>query len=273
MNETLRRAIFNARLTEADVATRLRVDPKTVRRWLEGRLPYPRHRWDLANLLKADEAELWPELRAIRAARSRPAEITAVYPHRSSVTQDGWLGHFIRAARSRPAEITAVYPHRSSVTQDGWLGHFESAEHAIDILAYSGLFLAENASMLRLLERKAAAGVTIQIALGDPDSPHVAQRGAEEGIGQAMAAKIRNAIVLYRPLCAATGVQIRLHRTVLYNSIYRADDQVLVNQHVYGIPASHSPVYHFYRVESDGMFDCYLNSFNRVWSTSDPLDR
>ena len=118
MNETLRRAIFNARLTEADVATRLRVDPKTVRRWLEGRLPYPRHRWDLANLLKADEAELWPELRAIRAARSRPAE------------------------------ITAVYPHRSSVTQDGWLGHFESAEHAIDILAYSGLFLAENASML-----------------------------------------------------------------------------------------------------------------------------
>ncbi len=243
MNETLRRAIFNARLTEADVATRLRVDPKTVRRWLEGRLPYPRHRWDLANLLKADEAELWPELRAIRAARSRPAE------------------------------ITAVYPHRSSVTQDGWLGHFESAEHAIDILAYSGLFLAENASMLRLLERKAAAGVAIQIALGDPDSPHVAQRGAEEGIGQAMAAKIRNAIVLYRPLCAATGVQIRLHRTVLYNSIYRADDQVLVNQHVYGIPASHSPVYHFYRVESDGMFDCYLNSFNRVWSTSDPLDR
>ena len=243
MNETLRRAIFNARLTEADVATRLRVDPKTVRRWLEGRLPYPRHRWDLANLLKADEAELWPELRAIRAARSRPAE------------------------------ITAVYPHRSSVTQDGWLGHFESAEHAIDILAYSGLFLAENASMLRLLERKAAAGVAIQIALGDPDSPHVAQRGAEEGIGQAMAAKIRNAIVLYRPLCAATGVQIRLHRTVLYNSIYRADDQVLVNQHVYGIPASHSPVYHFYRAESDGMFDCYLNSFNRVWSTSDPLDR
>ena len=60
MNDTLRRALFRARLTESDVAAQLTVDPKTVRRWLEGRLPYPRHRWDLANLLSIDETELWP---------------------------------------------------------------------------------------------------------------------------------------------------------------------------------------------------------------------
>ena len=40
-----------------------------------------------------------------------------------------------------------------------------------------------------------------------------------------MAAKIRNALMLYRPLCAAENIEIRLHRTVLYNSIYRADEQ------------------------------------------------
>ena len=31
------------------------------------------------------------------------------------------------------------------------------------------------------------------------------------------------------------GAEIRLHRAVLYNSIYQADDQLLVSQHAYGI--------------------------------------
>jgi transcriptional regulator with XRE-family HTH domain len=44
MNESLRRALLRARLSEEDVAVRLQVDPKTVRRWLEGRVPYPQHR-------------------------------------------------------------------------------------------------------------------------------------------------------------------------------------------------------------------------------------
>jgi hypothetical protein len=39
------------------------------------------------------------------------------------------------------------------------------------------------------------------------------------------------------------SIKIRLHRTVLYNSIYRADDQFLVNQHTYGIPAAQAPVF------------------------------
>ena len=52
-----------------------------------------------------------------------------------------------------------------------------------------------------------------------------------------MPAKIRNALTLYRPLGAVQNIKIRLHRTVLYNSIYRADGQFLVNQHTYGIPA------------------------------------
>ena len=48
-----------------------------------------------------------------------------------------------------------------------------------------------------------------------------------------MAAKIRNALTLYRPLRAVENMEIRLHRTVLYNSIYRADDQLMVNQHIW----------------------------------------
>ena len=113
----------------------------------------------------------------------------------------------------------------------------------IAILAYSALFLAEDTGILRILADKGRAGVSVRIALGDPDGPNVAERGEEEGIGDAMAAKIRNALTLYRPLCAVENIEIRLHRTVLYNSIYRADDQLLVNQHTYGIPAAQAPVF------------------------------
>ena len=112
-----------------------------------------------------------------------------------------------------------------------WARLFGSAEHEIAILAYSALFLAEDTGILRILADKGRAGVTVRIALGDPEGPNVAERGKEEGISDAMAAKIRNALALYWPLGAVENIEIRLHRTVLYNSIYRADDQFLVNQH------------------------------------------
>lgn len=86
------------------------------------------------------------------------------------------------------------------------------------------------------MAEKGRAGVTVRITLGDPDGPHATERG-EEGIGDAMAAKIRNALTLYRPLGEVENIGIRLHRTVLYNSIYTADDRLLVNQHTYGTPA------------------------------------
>ncbi len=240
MNETLRRALFAAHLDDEDVAARLGVDPKTVRRWLEGRLPYPRHRWALADILGTDEADLWPEVRAARAARSRPEEIRAVYPHR-------W-----------------------SVARETWRSVFESAEREIGILAYSALFLAEDAGILHIFADKASEGVAVRIALGDPDSPNVAGRGTEEGIGDAMAAKIRNALALYRPLSDAQGVQLRLHQTVLYNSIYRSDGELLVNQHVYGMPAANAPIFHLRRSQRADMFTAYLDSFERVWESATP---
>ena len=59
-----------------------------------------------------------------------------------------------------------------------------------------------------------------------------------------MAAKVRNALALFRPLTLSRNVELRLHQAILYNSIYRADDQLFVNQHTYGIPAAHAPVFH-----------------------------
>jgi transcriptional regulator with XRE-family HTH domain len=240
VNEPLRRALLRARLREDDIAARLGVDPKTVRRWLNGRVPYPHNRAAIAELIGADEAELWPDAGGLLAVRNRPEELGTVYPHRWAV----------------PREV--------------WVRLFGSAEREIDILAYSALFLAEDAGILRLLMDKGRAGVTVRIALGNPDGPYAAQRG-EEGIGDAMPAKIRNALMLYRPLGTVQNIEIRLHRTVLYNAIYRADDQLLVNQHAYGIPAAQAPVFCLSDSGGGEMAALYLDSFERVWDRSVPL--
>src|ERR1700728_351896 len=168
--------MLRARLRELDVAAHLGVDPKTVRRWLSGRVPYPGSRAALADLVGADEADLWPEA-------------------------GGPL-----SGRSRPEELAAVYPHRWAIPRDVWTRFFESAEHEIGVLAYSALFLAEDAGLLGIIEDKARNGVQVRLALGDPDSPSVALRGKEEGIGHAMASKISNAITHYQPLMRSEHV-------------------------------------------------------------------
>jgi hypothetical protein len=84
-------------------------------------------------------------------------------------------------------------------------------------------------------------------------------------------AKIRNAVTLYRPLYAVENIEIRLHRTVLYNSIYRADGQLLVNQHTHGISAAQTPVFCLCGNGGGEMAALYLDSFERVWGSSAPL--
>jgi hypothetical protein len=241
VNEPLRRALLRARLREDDVAARLGVDPKTVRRWLNGRVPYPHNRTAIAELVGADEGELWPDAGGLLAARNRPEELRTVYPHRWAV----------------PREV--------------WVRLFRSAEREIDILAYSALFLAEDTGIRRILADKGRMGVTVRMALGDPDGPNIAERGEEEGIGEAIPAKIRNALRLYRPLGTVQNIDIRLHRTVLYNSIYRADGQLLVNQHTYGISAAQAPVFCLFHAGGGEMAALYLDSFERVWASSAPF--
>ena len=83
----------------------------------------------------------------------------------------------------------------------------------------------------RIFKSKAGAGGRVRILLGDPDRQVVADRGEDEGVGDAMAAKIRNALALYWQLRGGRALSSASTRR-LYNSIYLADDQVLVNTHI-----------------------------------------
>lgn len=66
---------------------------------------------------------------------------------------------------------------------------------------------------------------------------------------------------------------MRTHGTTLYNSIYRADDQMLVIAHVWGVNAYGAPVWHLRRTIDGGPFDTYTESFNAVWDASRPVER
>ena len=57
----------------------------------------------------------------------------------------------------------------------------------------------------------------------------------------AFAPYLRDALAIYRRLRAAGSVEFRFHRKILYNSIYRADDQVLVNTPLLGVTPSVAP--------------------------------
>ena len=240
VNEVLRRFMSKARLREDDVAARLGVDPKTVRRWLNGRVPYPENRTAIAHLLGADESDLWP-------GASGPL-----------------------SARVKPDELGAVYPHRSVIPREVWTRFFASAEREIGILAYSASFLVEDREIVCLLADKACAGVVVRIALRDPESSHTAEWGEEEGIDDAAPAVIRNALALFKPLNEVENVEIRLHQTVLYSSIYRADNQLLVNQHAYGIPAAQAPAFCLRNSPRGEMAALYFDSFERVWTGARP---
>jgi hypothetical protein len=132
------------------------------------------------------------------------------------------------------------------------------------------------ASSYGMFASRRQGGIYWVSARGDPDSACVGLRGQEEGIGDAMAAKVRNALAHYRPLTKSENVEIRLHRAVLYNSIYavlynsiyRADGRVFVNQHTYGIPAARSPVFCYRESECGGIANAYLDSFEKVWMSA-----
>ena len=66
------------------------------------------------------------------------------------------------------------------------------------------------------------------------------------------------------------GCEVRLHSTTLYASLFRYDDEILVNPHVYAEPASANPTLHLRRLDGGKVADQYMASFERVWGTAMP---
>ncbi|MFC0109842.1 DUF5919 domain-containing protein [Kibdelosporangium aridum] len=242
-NDRLRDALLRNGLTPTQLAAAIDVDPKTVERWItRGRTPYQRHRHAIAAMVRETESYLWPD---------------AVAPE--------------RATEIAESEVVKVYPHRNSIPADLWDRLLNDAHEHIEVLSLAALFLVERPSFAKQLAAKAKSGAKIRLLFGDPTAAEAAKRSQEEQLDKdTVAARIRNALAFVRPLLKAPGVEIRLHGTTLYNSVFRFDDEMIVNTHVYGFPGAHAPALHLRRLSAGDLFETYSESLESVWRDATP---
>ncbi|WP_242902824.1 helix-turn-helix domain-containing protein [Actinomadura terrae] len=244
-NERLRTAMMAGGWTYATLAETLGVDPKSVERWVNrDRTPHRPTATRAAEILNEDVFALWPALKQARAAR-------VVSP-----------------------ELAALYDQRAEVPISAFVDLLQQARERIDVLVYAAVFLHEAYPRLNdLLRERAAGGCDVRIAVGDAESDNVQQRGKEERFGHGIESRCRLAVMHYRPLVGASGIDVRTHGTTLYNSLYRADGQMFVNAHVWGMNAYDAPVWHLRRAGDGGLFDKYAASFDAVWATARRVGR
>ncbi|MER6947077.1 XRE family transcriptional regulator [Nonomuraea sp. NPDC000554] len=241
VNERLRRTMLRAGLDTQQLADAAQVSVKSVERWLHGTsVPYPKTRYRVSAILEEDESYLWPD----------------------AINKASLVG----------AELVGSYPRRNDVPRHLWTETLRGAERNVDLLAFAGLFLTEeHPDWIPTLAAKAEAGVRVRLLLGDPEGAQLASRDTEHQIGGGVAGRVA-AVLAYYGQRMPPNVQIRLHDTPLYNSIYRFDDEMLVNVHVYGILAAYTPTLHLRRLDG-AWFNTYLESFERVWASARPWDR
>lgn len=236
----MERAGFSSEALAAEVGT----TTKSVWRWRQGIVPRRLGlKAKIAAALKADEALLWPESEAT----------------------------FSEELNDVAGEILNAWAHRADAPSSSWRSLLEQAQSHIDLLAYAMQFLPEqNANLDALLSDKAGSGCSVRIALADPESRQVADRDAEELLGGTMSARIRTTLDHFKALFGVDGIEIRLHATPLYNSVFRGDDHMLVTPHLYRWKGYKAPLVHLRRQEQDGLFDNFMDHFERVWLDSYP---
>ena len=243
-NERLQHAMATAHVDIDAITRATNVDPKTVQRWVGGRIPHQRHRWKVAKLLHEREDYLWP----------------------LDETQAD-------TATAQTAEIIAAYAHRAAVPISAWWNLFTRATRQIDLLGFAMLFLPEqHPGLVDLLKTKAVAACQIRIAMADPTCIYVEERDKEEKLGGTLPARIQTTLYQIRDLHQCENIQIHLHRTPMYNSVFRFDDEMFVTTHLYGLHGSKAPLFHLRRLGAHGIFADFASHFDNLWATTTPVE-
>jgi hypothetical protein len=247
VNERLRQALHEAGLDIDDVARATGASHRTVERWISpGRTPQRRYRIVLARLVKRDETDLWPEIGA-------PTAVTSTN------------------------EFVDVYSARDRIPADLWRELLERGEKEVGLLGSALLYVFEISGLLTLLRDTRAK---VRIALADPHSVMVAKRDEELGLDGTLATRILTSIGHLRQFEGSTHIDVRVHTTPMYCSLFYVDDEMLVTPHVYGRAGRHdTPVLHLRHREQHGIFDSYLYHFDDVfgkaaipiWPPTEPI--
>lgn len=244
-NERLRTAMGNAQLDIDQIAEATNVDPKTVQRWLAGRVPHPRHRWKVSQLVGQEEGYLWPTARPdIAPGAPATPEIVGAYAHRAEIPSNVWNELLVRASRQ------------------------------IDIIGYSFLFLPEQTvNLAKKITSKCSNGCKVRIAVANPDCRHTRERDKLENLNGTLPARIRTTLTHLQSIYTIPSVQIRYHETHLYCAIYRFDDEMLVTPYLVKAHGFEHPALHLRRIGPYGIFATYSDHFDSLWSTTKVMNR
>ena len=139
-NDNLRNALSRAGISADELADLIKVDPRTVRRWLTGQPPYPRHRVKIARALDLTEHDLWPEVAA-----------TADEAAGQKTTGETLIGY---------ADAEHAVPRTMSL--------ISSATERIELLDDTLFPLLKQPGIAELLISKASQGCLIRILIAQP---------------------------------------------------------------------------------------------------------
>ncbi|WP_189595145.1 XRE family transcriptional regulator [Nocardia cerradoensis] len=240
MSHRLQSAMLRAQLDSAALAAAVRVDTKTVNRWLAGRVPHRRTRAEVARILHEPEDALWPQTRPDQSAGA-PAT----------------------------AEVVGAYAHRADIPTDLWVQLLHKATKQIDIIGYAYPFVFEllpNAS--DLVVEKCRAGARVRLAFADPECDHVLERDSLEQMGGTLPGRIRNALSMLGTLTDAPGCAVGLHTTHLYNSVFRFDDEMIVTPYLFRARGYQHTALHLRKLSSHGIFESFADQVEQIWETT-----
>ena len=234
-NTALLAALRDKGLSERIVAERVDVDPKSVQRWVSGRVtPHPRHRAAVAELLQEDEMTLWPEVARSRMKIGADRELHQLFPTTAEVP----LAHWHRLMRSPKSELTIC--HYSPYNFKHMVPDFE-----------------------RMIRRTAEAGARIRVITGDPDHPIVPSNEETSGAPIPLNLRIRAAHHLFEPL--QDVVEVRQTALSYGRSVLRSDDEAQISWWIHGYEWQDYPSLHLRRQQNGGMFDQVVKSIEQLW--------
>ncbi|MEU6758007.1 XRE family transcriptional regulator [Streptomyces sp. NPDC046685] len=239
MNHALRRAMADAKMTEAQLAGACGVDVKTVGRWItdSNRVPHARHRWAACEALGEKEAALWPN--AVRSALTTGPD----------------------------REIVQVFPYRSAAPASLWKSLVTKARHELVFAGYTNYFLwLEQANLAGALRRKAEGGCRVRFLIGDPNSPVTADREAEEDVPLTLSTRIAVTLNELEKLRDVCGIEGRFETGHVSLSVFRFDDEMIVTPILARRVGHDSPMLHLRRRQADGMFDRFAAHVEELWS-------
>ncbi|MET8430184.1 XRE family transcriptional regulator [Nocardia sp. NPDC004860] len=242
MTRRLESAMLRAGIDSAALAAAVKVDVKTVNRWLAGRVPHRRTRLQVAEALGETEESLWPA--------SRPD------------TKPG---------APATAEVLGAYAHRAEIPNDLWVSLVHKATERIDIIGYAYPFVFEllpKAS--ELIAAKAKSGCVVRLGFADPDCPHVLERDTLEQMGGTLPGRIRNALSMLGPLVDTPGCSVGLHATHLYNSVFRFDSEMIVTPYLFRARGYQHTALYLRKLSPHGIFESFADQFEQIWGSTTP---